>query len=127
MYKRQRTGGTEWHIEGRDRLGQCADACSDPNLKVTESMTLLEALKLIFGDFGWSKDEDFADTNERDIELKAGQEMRSKRFKSDQKGFGKRRIKEYQMHLYRPYAQESVLDFALRITQRFGLLSLIHI
>lgn len=116
-----RSGGTEWHIEGRDRLGQCADACSDPNLKVTESMTLLEAMKHIFKDYGWSDDEHFAETNEEDIELKAGRELRSKRRKSDQKGFGKRRIKDYQMHQYRPYAQESVLDFALRITQRFGL------
>ena len=115
-----RDTGTEWHVEGRDRLAQPADACCDPRLQIKESMTLVEALKLIFGDFGWGTDATISDTNAASTDLAAGQNLRSKRYRSDAKGFGRRALKEYKMHQYRPYAQESVLDFALRVVQRLG-------
>lgn len=116
-----RSGGWVWRIEGRDSLGQPADIHADPKMAVKESMTLLEALKVIFAPFGWGTDDSFVDTNDTDVELRAGQKFRTKSKKSEQKGFGRRRVKDYQIHQYRPYPQESTLDFALRITQRFGL------
>lgn len=116
-----RSGGTEWHIEGRDRLGQPIDACADPTVSLKESMTLLEAFKAIFKPFGWDRDDQFIESNELEVALKTGETRRAKRNVSAAKGFGRKRISQYKLHRYRPYAQESVMDFALRVSQRFGL------
>jgi prophage tail gpP-like protein len=116
-----RSGGTEWRIEGRDRLGQPIDACADPTVSLKESMTLLEAFKALFSPFGWTRDDQFIESNELEVALKTGEARRSKRNVSAAKGFGKKRINQYKLHQYRPYLQESVMDFALRVSQRFGL------
>jgi prophage tail gpP-like protein len=116
-----RSSGTEWRIEGRDRLGQPIDACADPTVSLKESMTLMEAFKLIFAPYGWSKDDQFIESNELEVALKTGETRRSKKQVSSAKGFGKKRIAQYKLHQYRPYMQESVMDFALRVSQRFGL------
>jgi prophage tail gpP-like protein len=116
-----RSAGTEWRIEGRDRLAQAKDACADPTVSLKESMNLLDAFKLIFAPYGWDKDNQFVESNELEVALKTGETRRSKRLSSAAKGFGKKRISQYKLHQYRPYMQESVLDFALRVSQRFGL------
>jgi len=116
-----RGGGTEWRIEGRDRLGQVVDACADPTQSLKESMTLIDALKKLFGPFGWSEEDNFDDSNENSILIKTGLRQRAKRRTSDAKGFGRKALKAFKLHQYRPYSKEGVFEFASRITQRLGL------
>lgn len=116
-----RDGGSVWRIEGRDRLGQAVDACADPTVSLKESMTLLQGMKQLFEPFGWSEDDQFDESNEVDVLLKSGGHRRAKRKQSEGKGFGRKAIKAYKLHKYRPYPKESVYEFASRISQRFGL------
>jgi prophage tail gpP-like protein len=116
-----RSGGLEWRIEGRDRLAQAVDACADPTQSLKESMTLLEGLKTLFGPFGWSQDAQFVESNEANLQLKTGVTRRRKSKTSEAKGFGRRAIRAYKLHQYRPYASEGVFQFASRISERFGL------
>ena len=116
-----RGSGTEWRIEGRDRLGQVADACADPTQSFKESQTLIDALKSLFGRYGWPDDINFSESNDVNVELKTGKTRRSKTRTSDAKGFGRKALKQYKLHQLRPYTREGVLEFAHRITQRFGL------
>lgn len=116
-----RSAGTEWRIEGRDRLGQVVDSCADPLKQFKESQTLLDALKELFGPFGWSNEADFVEDNDANRALKTGQQRRAKTKSSEAKGFGRRAVKATKLHQLRPYSREGVFEFASRMSQRFGL------
>ncbi len=113
-----RSGGLEYTIEGRDRLGYVVDACADPTKTLKEGQTLLDALKQLFGPFGWSADDQFVATNQAARNVKSG--VRGTPTTKGTKRFGKP-IKSYVLHQLRPHYQEGVFAFASRIAQRHGL------
>lgn len=118
-----RGSGTVYRIEGRDRLGQVVDACADPTSQLKEGQSLQDAMLAIFGPFGWSKPKQIIEDFAADRDAKTGglYNRGGKTKRSDAKGFGRRAIKQYQLHLLKPYPREGVFEFASRIAQRFGL------
>lgn len=111
-----RSSGTEYRIEGRDTLAQAVDACADPTVSFKQGQTLEDALKTLFGPFGF-KSFDLDPSVDRDI--KAGQTRGTKRSKG-KKTFG-RELKSVQLHQLRPRTREGVYEFASRVCERFGL------
>ena len=116
-----RGSGTEWHIHGRDRLAQAVDACADPTIAFKEGQTLLDLMKTIFAPFGWSEEKHFiADQLDAKKDARTGA-LRNKVRRSDAKGYGRKAIREYQLHQVKPYMREGAFAFASRVAQRFGL------
>lgn len=118
-----RGSGSVFRIEGRDKLGQVVDACTDPTTSFKPGQTLEDAMVAIFSPFGWDKPEYILDENTSSRDVKTGSAFNrgGKTKRSDAKGFGRRAIKQYQLHLLRPYPREGAFEFASRIAQRFGL------
>lgn len=115
-----KNAGVEWRIEGRDKMGQIVDACADPTKPFKDGQTLLQAMVTLFAPFGFSSEQDFINDQAASRDVKKGA-LRNKSKRSDAKGFGRRAIKEYQLHQVKPYMREGVFTFAARIAQRFGL------
>lgn len=115
-----RGSGTEYRIEGRDRLGQVVDACADPTQSLKAGQSLGDAMRTLFGPFGWTEDDDFIESNEAARNVKTGGIRPGKTRRSEARGFGRRQIKREKLHQLRPYPREGVFAFASRIAQRFG-------
>jgi prophage tail gpP-like protein len=115
-----RSSGTVYRIEGRDRLGQVADACADPTKSFKQGQTLEDALISLFAPFGWSKPEQFLTDAAADRDVKMGQ-LRGTPMTRGGKKKGPRPTRDFVLHQLRPRAPEGVLEFAMRIAERFGL------
>ncbi len=109
-----RTGGLEYTVEGRDRLGYVVDSCADPTRSLKEGQSLADALKFLFGPFGWSTDDPFSIDNAASRQVRAG----IRGTPTSKKG---KALKNYLLHQLRPHYQEGVFAFAARISQRHGL------
>lgn len=112
--------GTEFRIQGRDRLAQVVDACADPTHTFKEGMTLLDVLIELLGPFGWSSEDQFIVDNEANREAKAG--IRGTPMTKGGKKKGPQPLKRFVLHQLKPYPKEGVFAFANRIAQRHGLM-----
>lgn len=122
-----RSSGTQFHIRGRDRLGQTLDAVADPQFQLKSGGTLAELLKRLFAPFGWSSDDHFeietsanrdAKSGKRGTPTTKGEVGLTKRGKARK---GPRPLKSFVLHQTKPYNHESVFHFASRVAQRHGL------
>lgn len=114
--------GTEYRIEGRDALAPAIDGGASPYVKFKEGMSFLDVLHTLFSPFGWTnKDADYVEVNTGLQDLRLRTDVRGKTRTSQQKGFGKRSIKDFKAHMFRPYPREGVYQFASRMAQRFGV------
>ena len=111
--------GTEFTIEGRDRLSRAVDSCADPRKTYKAAQTILQVLQDIFGPFGWLSEDSFALDNADNVGIMAGHTRGEKSSKS-KKHFGEI-IKSVKIHQLRPHNGEGAFAFASRLTQRHGL------
>lgn len=113
-----RSGGTRFSINGRDRLGQALDAIIKPDFQLAADTTLAELLKKCYAQFGWLDDAHFEIDNTANRLATAGD--RGGRLAKSKKLYGQE-LKEYKLHKTKPYNHESVFHFTSRVAQRFGL------
>lgn len=117
--KADRSTGIVYDIAGRDRLGLAVDSVADPTKQFKEGQTLADALKDIFGPFGWLSDDSFVIDNSASRDLRTGATRGTKSGHS-KKHFGEP-LKSIVLHQLKPHNHEGVFNFASRICQRFGL------
>lgn len=110
-----RSGGTEWTIGGRDKLGQAVDSGIDPRTQFKPTQTLADFLKTVYGPFGWSTDSAFVIENGANRGVLTGQKRGTP---TSKKG---KELKKFAIHQLRPYAREGAHEFASRVCQRKGL------
>jgi prophage tail gpP-like protein len=115
-----RSGGVQYTIEGRDRLGLAVDSIADPTLQFKKGATLADVLKELFAPFGWVADEHFQIENDANRDAKTGG-VRGVPMTKGGKKKGPRPLKDFVLHQLKPHNHEGVFAFASRITQRFGL------
>lgn len=115
-----RSGGVQYTIEGRDRLGMAVDSIADPSLQFKKGATLAEVLKELFGPFGWVADDHFAISNDANRDAKTGG-IRGVPMTKGGKKKPPKPLKDFVLHQLKPHNHEGVFAFASRITQRFGL------
>ncbi len=122
--KADRSTGLVYEISGRDRLGLAVDSVADPTKQFKEGQTLADALKDLFGPFGWASDDSFVIDNEANRGLSTGALHSGKHghraFSGGKKTLG-RPLKTVVLHQLKPYYHEGLFAFASRICQRFGL------
>jgi prophage tail gpP-like protein len=114
--KATRTGGLEWNIAGRDKLGQANDSNADPTLQIKPQQTALDLLKMYLGPFGWPNDSDYVIDNADNRAVMTNQKRGIKLTKK--KG---RPVKSVVLHQLKPYPKEGCFEFVARILQRQGL------
>ena len=110
-----RGSGVEWHIHGRDKLGQAVDAGIDPTTQFKAKQTLVDLLLAVYAPFGWTTPDAFVVDNDENRGTLTGQK-RGKR--TSKKG---KVLKQFEIHQLRPYAKEGAHEFAARVCQRQGL------
>ncbi len=130
-----RGSGTVYKITGRDKMSHAVDAHIDPKFKFGEKDTVLEVLKRVYGPFGWPNDSDFIIDNADNVGIMTGQVhgnitarknvpaplQKRQDFGSNNADKGKRNLKDYKLHLLKPYPNEGAYMFVSRILQRKGL------
>jgi len=114
-----RSSGTTWKIAGRSRLGLAVDAIADPTLHIKESLSLAEALKLIYAPFGWLDDDQFSIDNAASRNVTQG--LRGTPTTKGGKKKGPRPLKSFVLHQTKPNNREGVHEFAKRMAERHGL------
>lgn len=112
-----RGSGSEWRLEGKDKLGFAVDACADPTITFKPGQTLLDALKILFGPFGWRNDEHFDADGLADRDVK--QNVQGKRRRVTKRP--PKKLTSYELHQLHPHTSEGLFDFAARIANRQGL------
>lgn len=117
--KADRSSGTVYEISGRDRLGLAVDSIADPTKQFKEGQTLADALKDLFGPFGWLGDDSFVIDNAASRDIKTGA-SRGTKSSHGKKTFG-RPLKSVVLHQLKPHNHEGVFAFAKRICDRFGV------
>lgn len=117
-----RGSGTEVSISGRDMLGPVVDACIDPNIKFAAGQTLADVLRVVFGQYGFTK---FAIDNIANLGVLTGQTRGVPVSKTHVTKRGKvtggAPLKSYVVHQLKPQPKEGAFAFAARISQRHGL------
>lgn len=117
--KADKAGGLVYEISGHDRLGLVVDSSADPTKQFKQGQTLADALKGIFGEFGWLADESFEIDNDANRSIQTGA-SRGTRASKGKKTLG-RPLKDVVLHQLKPHLKEGLFAFAARICQRFGL------
>lgn len=112
-----RSGGSQFIIHGRDRLGQTLDTVADPRFQFPSGGTLADLLKRLFTPFGWSDDAHFVTDNIAARDARTG----GTKAIPISKGKKPKPLNSYVLHQTKPYNHESVFHFASRVAQRFGL------
>jgi prophage tail gpP-like protein len=110
--KSDRSGGTVVTLAGRNWISPAIDSHCDPNLRLKESQTLLDALQAILGPFGVTV---FAADNTANRNAITGRVYGVKTTKTGKP------IKSYVNHELKPYQQEGAWQFAERVAQKHGL------
>lgn len=116
-----RTGGVEYRVDGRDRLGPAVNACANPFQTFKTGQTLEDILKTVFAPFGWSKPEQFDVSNEANRSIQSMTSNRGQRLSKGGKKHGPKPLKSYVQHQCAPFAKEGVFNFATRLATRAGL------
>ncbi len=111
-----RAGGSEIHIDGRDRLAQAVDSNMDPRVRFADPGNLSDFLVKVFSPFGWVTEDQFLENNQTNRGVLTGQ-LRGVRT-THKKGII---FKNTRLHQLKPYPNEGVFAFASRIAQRHGL------
>ena len=111
-----RENGTIIRIDGRDRLGQAVSGHVDPKLRFTTSMSLLDMLRAVFAPYGWSREDQFAVSDEANLNIITGSKRGIRR--SPRR---RRPLKSVLLHQLKPYPKEGAFSFASRVSQRHGL------
>lgn len=123
-----RSGGTVFCIEGRDKLAQAIDSCADPTRTFKSGETLAGVLSELFAPFGWGSADAFVLDNDANRDARSnvlgqrrsnGSASTSRRRRRTKRKAKK--LTSYQLHQLKPYPREGVHEFASRITQRQGL------
>lgn len=115
-----RSGGVQYTIEGRDRLGRAVDSGADPTTVFKKGATLAEVLRELFTPFGWVTDEHYEISNDANRDAKTGG-IRGVPMTKGGKRKGPKPLKSFVLHQLKPHNHEGTFAFASRITQRFGL------
>ncbi len=111
------TNGTEWRLEGYDKLKQAVDACADPTVRFKPGQTLGGALKILYRPYGWSTDEAFEVDGLADRDVR--QNVQGKRVYRTKKP--RKKLTSYELHQLQPTEGEGLHQFACRIANRQGL------
>lgn len=110
-----RESGTIVCIEGSDKIAQVVRAGVDPeHAQFAEGQTLLDAIKTLFGPFGYTEDNILV-SNDTNRNLRSGQ-VRGQ--KVSKKG---KTLKSFTLHQLKAYPNEGVFAYASRLSQRHGL------
>lgn len=109
---KDRSSGTEYHVEGRDVLSPAVDSNADPRVRFAKDQTLYDFVSTILGPFGF---EVFATDDNANRGVITGQLRGTK---TSKKG---KVLKNVRLHQLKPYPGEGAFAFASRISQRHGL------
>jgi prophage tail gpP-like protein len=110
---RDRQGGTILNFQGADKLHPVVTSHVDPKHKFAEGQSLADVLRVVFGDFGFTK---FEIDNEANRNVITGQ-LRG--VKASKRG---RPLKDWKTTQLQPAPQEGAFAYVARIAARFGLL-----
>ena len=111
-----RHGGTDFTIEGRDRLAPVVDANLDrQSLRFTAGQTLYDVLFGVFSQFSWTDSSQYLISNEANRNVITGA---VRGVPTTKKG---KPLKSFSIHQLKPYPHEGAFAFASRVAQRFGL------
>lgn len=111
-----RGSGVEWHITGKDKLGQAVSSGIDPTTQFKPTQSLADLLLAVYTPFGWSTPDAFIVDNGENRKTITGQ----KRGVPTTKKKGKV-LKSFALHQLRPYPKEGAHEFAARVCERQGL------
>jgi len=107
-----RGSGAVIFIEGRDWMSPAVDSQVDPQVRFKTSMTLLQFLQAIFGNFGMQV---LATDNVANRNIITGRVRGTPTSKKSKV------LSSYLLHEEKPYPNEGAYAFASRVAQRFGL------
>ena len=115
-YQTSRSGGITVNVIGRDAMGRCVDANSDPSVAFKTGQTVEDFLTTLFAPYGFRK---FLIDNHENRALQTGLSSDLKYSKAKKKT-GKP-LKSMVLHQLKPYHGEGLFAFAARVAHRHGI------